>query len=111
VDCTKSEAVDLTGEDPFTFVIQDFRFKPRCFIAKLSASVEIKNEDSVSHTWAIDDTVVNAPLIPHQTYTHGPSTGFLKAKAYVFHCSIHPQITGKVVFVSGGLSPPSDDAG
>ncbi len=98
--CTETKAVDLTGDDPFTLVIQDFKFKPDCFIVSVSASVAIRNKDNVANTFTIDGTLVQAPLRPGKTYRHGPSTGFLDpGVAYPFHCSIHPQITGTMIVV------------
>ena len=99
-DCTESEAVDLTGDDPFRLVIKDFKFTPDCFIVSVTASVAITNKDDVAHTFSIDGTLVQAPLKPGRTYRHGPSTGFLEpGVAYPFHCSIHPQITGTMIVV------------
>ena len=97
--CTAKDAVDLTDEDPFHIVVKDLAFEPNCFIVRLDASVEIENKDDVGHTFTIDDTVVNAPLVPSQTYTHGPNTGFLNVGAYAFHCKIHPQMTGTMILV------------
>ena len=99
-DCPESEADDLTTDDPFMLVIQDFKFTPNCFIVRVSASIAIENRDDVEHTFTIKGTVVDAPLAPHQTYSHGPSTGFLEpGTAYRFHCSIHPQIRGTMIVV------------
>lgn len=97
--CTETEAVDLTADDPFELVIEDFTFAPNCFIAALSSSLAIENRDDVGHTFSINGTLVNAPLVPHQTYRHGPSTGFLEPGAYAFHCSVHPQIKGTMIVV------------
>ena len=98
--CGEDDAVDLTADDPFRLTVHDHRFDPRCFIVEVDASVEIKNEDSVEHTWTIDGTLVDAPLIPGETYTHGPNTGFLTpGTAYSFHCSIHPKMTGTIIVV------------
>ena len=66
----------------------------------LSASSSVvTNRDDVGHTFTIDGTLVNAPLAPHRTYRHGPSTGFLEPGAYQFHCSVHPQMKGTVIEV------------
>jgi plastocyanin len=98
--CTEKKAVDLTGDDPFVVVVKDFQFTPSCFIVSVAASVSIENKDDVGHTWKIDGTLVNAPLVSHQTYTHGPSTGFLDTGvAYPFHCTIHPQMSGTMIVV------------
>ena len=85
---------------PTSIVIQDFRFKPKCFMADFAAaSIAIENKDDVAHTFTIDGTLVNAPLRPHKTYKHGPGAGFLDPGTYAFHCSIHPQITGVMIVI------------
>ena len=96
--CTDANAVDLTGDDPFQFSVHNFAFTPDCFIARLSASVAIDNKDDTKHTWTIDGSAIDAPLNAHKTYHHGPATGLLEPGVYEFHCSIHPEMTGTVIF-------------
>jgi plastocyanin len=97
--CSTTDAVDLSGDDPFRFSVQSFTFTPDCFIARLSASVAIENKDGTKHTWTIDGSAIDAPLIADKTYHHGPATGLLEPGVYEFHCSIHPDMTGTVIFV------------
>jgi hypothetical protein len=97
--CTEAKAVDLTGDDPSTVVVHNFKFTPNCYIVSLAASSIVENRGDVRHTFSIDGTLVNAPLAPHHTYTHGPSTGFLEPGAYPCYCSIHPRMTGTTIVV------------
>jgi ABC-type transport system substrate-binding protein len=98
--CTKAKAIDLTQDDPYILVIHDFEFIPNCLIVRQSAAIAIENLDDVGHTFQIDGTVVNAPLIVHRTYTHSADLDtFQPGESYPFHCSIHPQITGTLLVV------------
>jgi hypothetical protein len=98
--CTKAKAIDLTQNDPYILVIHDFEFIPNCLIVRQSAALAIENLDDVGHTFQIDGTVVNAPLIVHRTYTHSADLDtFQPGVAYPFHCSIHPEITGTLLVV------------
>jgi plastocyanin len=98
--CTGDKAIDLSGDDPFHVAVHNFRFVPSCYIVSLASSSVVTNKDDVAHTFTIDATLVNAPLAPHHTYRHGPSTGFLEPGAYQFHCSIHPRMKGTVIEVA-----------
>ena len=74
--CTEANATDLTADDPYTIVIQDFRFKPKCFMADFAAaSIAIENKDDVAHTFTIDGTLVNAPLRPTRRTSTGLEPG------------------------------------
>lgn len=98
-DCTKANATDLSADDPWSIIIEDFKFKPDCFIPNNNGSSIIKNKDDTFHTFTIDGTVVDASLRPHGTYRHKPDPGLLPPGTYAFHCSIHPQITGTMIVV------------
>jgi plastocyanin len=93
--CTAATAADLTGDDPFTVTIQGRAFHPNCFAAKSASSITIQNMDSVTHTFTIDGTQVDA-TIPGGTTFNGESAG-LAPGAYPFHCKIHPTMTGTVI--------------
>ena len=93
--CKEADAVDLSGDDPFTITVRNFKFTPSCFIAGADNAIAIQNMADIKHTFTIDGTLVNAPLSPNHTYKHSGGGGFLtKGTPYNFHCLIHPQMTG-----------------
>ena len=93
--CTADNAVDLTGNDPFTVTIQDLAFQPDCFSAKSASSITVENKDSVTHTFTIDGTQVDVPIDGGQTF-NGESAG-LAPGTYPFRCTIHSTMTGTVI--------------
>jgi plastocyanin len=93
--CTADTATDLTGDDPFTVVIQDLAFDPSCFSAASASSIVIENRDSVTHTFTIDGTPVDVEIAGGDTF-QGASAG-LAAGTYPFHCRIHAAMTGTVI--------------
>lgn len=95
--CTEDTATDLSGDDPFTITIENFRWNPDCVMASGSASITIVNKDAVDHTFTIPDTQVNAPLPGNQTF-NGESAA-LAPGTYGFLCTIHPTVTGTIIVV------------
>lgn len=95
--CTDATATDLSSDNPFTITIVDFEFRPDCFSAASASSITIENQGSVTHTFTIDDTQVDASIEAGTTF-NGESAG-LAAGTYAFHCRIHPQMTGTVIVV------------
>ena len=93
--CTAANAVDLTGNDPFTVTIQGLAFHPDCFAAKSASSITIQNKDSVTHTFTIDGTQVDVTIEGGTTF-NGESAG-LAPGTYPFHCKIHSTMTGTVI--------------
>jgi plastocyanin len=93
--CTSANALDLTGDDPFTVTIQGRAFHPDCFAAKSASSIIIQNQDSVTHTFTIDGTPVDV-TIEGGTRFDGTSAG-LAPGTYPFHCKIHTTMTGTVI--------------
>ena len=95
--CTDASATDLSGDDPFTITIENFRWNPACVKASGSASITIVNKDAVDHTFTIPDTQVDAPLPGNQTFNGEPAG--LAPGTYGFLCTIHPNITGTIIVV------------
>ena len=93
--CTADNAVDLTGDDPFTVTIQDFAFTPDCFLAKSASSITVDNKDTATHTFTIDGTQVDVSIDGGQAF-NGESAG-LAPGTYPFHCKIHSSMTGTVI--------------
>jgi plastocyanin len=93
--CTADNAVDLTGDDPFTVTIKDRAFTPDCFAAMSASSITVENQDTVTHTFTIDGTQVDVSIDGGQTF-NGESAG-LAPGTYPFHCKIHTTMTGTVI--------------
>ena len=89
--------MDLSGDDPFHITIQGFAFDPPCFKAASASSIEIVNEDSVTHTFTIKGTIVDVQIDGGGRFG-GESAG-LAPGTYDFFCKIHPQMTGTVIVV------------
>ncbi|MEW6059816.1 MAG: cupredoxin domain-containing protein [Actinomycetota bacterium] len=95
--CTEANAVDLSGDNPFTITIGDFAFQPNCVKAASASSITIVNNDSVSHTFTIDGTQVDVTIPAGETF-NGESAG-LAPGTYEFYCSLHPDMTGTIFVV------------
>lgn len=95
--CTAANAVDLSGDDPFTVTIQDFAYDPPCFVAASTSTITIENKDGTPHTFSIDGTQVDVTIDGGKTF-NGESAG-LAPGSYDFYCKIHPTMTGTVIVV------------
>jgi plastocyanin len=95
--CTEANAVDLSGDDPFTVTIQNFAFDPPCFKASGASAITIDNKDGTTHTFTITGTQVDATIDGGKTF-NGESAG-LAPGSYDFFCRIHPTMTGTVIVV------------
>ena len=86
-----SSCTDTINSAPprHVIVIQDFRFKPRCFYGH-SRWLQLRSRTrTTSHrTFSIDCMLVNALLRPHKTYKHWAPAGFC-TWYHPFHCSLH----------------------
>jgi plastocyanin len=95
--CTEANAVDLSGDDPFTVTIQNFAFDPPCFKAASASAITIVNKDDAAHTFTMDGTQVDVTIDGGQTF-NGQS-GNLAPGSYDFYCKIHSTMTGTVIVV------------
>ena len=75
-----------------TITIAGFAFDPDTITVSGPTEVTITNEDSVTHTFTLDDGSVDETVEQGATETVtvdvSASTGF--------HCNIHPQMTGQI---------------
>jgi plastocyanin len=84
---------------PVLVVIRNYAFMPASITIKTGATVQWRNDDSVSHTaTASDGTFDSKNLDRGQTYTFT----FTKAGTYAYVCSYHPNMTGKIVVSDSG---------
>ncbi len=95
--CTEANAVDLSGDEPFTVTIENFAYDPSCFKASATSTITIENKDSVTHTFSIDGTQVDATINGLETF-NGESPG-LTPGSYDFYCKLHPTMTGTLIVV------------
>ena len=95
--CTEANAVDLSGNNPFTVTIQNFAYDPPCFVASSASAITIDNKDGTPHTFTIDGTQVDVSIDGGQTFNGEP--GGLAPGSYDFYCKIHPTMTGTVIVV------------
>jgi len=104
-DCTSKDATDLAGTLTIMgFAIQGFgligshgttdaTFSPNCFSAVSGSTISVANEDSVAHTFTVEDTDVDVPLPAGETAeATAPAPG-----TYDFLCTIHPSMTGTII--------------
>jgi plastocyanin len=93
----EANAVDLSGDEPFTVTIENFAYDPSCFKASAASTITIENKDSVTHTFSIDGTQVDATINGLETF-NGESPG-LAPGSYDFYCKLHPTMTGTLIVV------------
>lgn len=72
--------------------IVDFAFKPRTIDISRGSTVKWTNRGSVSHTVTFKG-FKSGTLAPGNAFSHK----FPKAGTFKYHCSIHPDMKGKVV--------------
>jgi plastocyanin len=95
--CTDATATDLTGDDPFTVTMENFRWNPDCLKVSGSSAITVVNKDPQNHTFTIPNTPVDVPLAPNKTF-NGEAAN-LAPGTYGFLCTIHPNITGTIIVV------------
>ncbi|MDO8472068.1 MAG: cupredoxin family copper-binding protein [bacterium] len=77
-----------------TVTIADSNYSPATLTVKVGDTVTWVNQDSVSHTaTASDNSFGTGMLSPGQSGT----VTFSKAGTFVYHCQIHPSMTGTII--------------
>ena len=76
-----------------TVVIQGFSFQPASITVQTGTSATWRNDDSVSHQIVSNTNAFGSPVLnAGGSYTHA----FDQAGTYLYHCGIHPNMTGTV---------------
>jgi plastocyanin len=76
-------------------IIANFSFSPKTFTVPVGATVTWTNHDKVSHlVTSTDDQFKKSPLLKAG---RSFSNTFATAGTYSYFCSIHPQMTGKII--------------
>src|SRR3989344_428824 len=90
---TVEDSLEQTS-DQQVVTIENYIYSPNTITVKVGSSVMFKNNDSVAHTATADDGNFDTGTIqPGET---GEPT-FDKAGTYLYHCTLHPNMTGTVV--------------
>ncbi len=80
---------------PNMIKISNFAFDPATMTVKVGDKVTWTNEDSATHTVVSDDgkTFQSGGINTGATY----SFTFTAAGTFAYHCSVHPQMTAKII--------------
>jgi plastocyanin len=83
------------GAAPNMIKISNFAFSPDTMTVKVGSKVTWTNEDSATHTVVSDDgkTFQSRGIAQNATY----SFTFTSAGTFPYHCSVHPQMTAKII--------------
>jgi plastocyanin len=87
----------LAGEKPAAetaIKIDNFTFSPVTVTVPVGSTVRWTNHDDIPHTVVSEDKSIKSKAMDTDeafSYT------FTKAGTYVYFCSIHPKMTGKIV--------------
>ncbi len=78
-----------------TDVIDNFSFSPKTFTVPPSATVTWTNHDKAPHAVTSADNQFQKP--PVSKAGRSFASGFATAGTYSYFCSIHPQMTGRII--------------
>jgi len=101
--CSSSPSATVAGDTsapnaatPNMIKISNFAFSPATLTVKVGSKVTWTNEDTATHTVVSDDngkTFTSTGIAQNATY----SFTFTTAGTFPYHCSVHPQMTAKIV--------------
>lgn len=85
------------AEAPGAVVIDNYQFAPATLTISVGSSITWTNQDSDIHSVAADDgdpvMFKSAGMDTDDKF----SFTFTKAGTYLYHCTLHPHMTGKIV--------------
>jgi amicyanin len=91
---TRGTASDRPAAAPSQVKIDNFSFTPQTLRVSVGTTVTWTNRDAVPHTVVSAGGVFKSKVRDtNETFSYT----FTKAGTYPYHCSVHSQMTGKVV--------------
>ena len=88
--CSADTATATTSES-----MKGIAFTKTCFQVSAGTTISLSNEDSVTHSFTLDDPSANVSVD-----VNGGATGEATAPSagtYSFHCRFHAQMTGTLI--------------
>lgn len=74
--------------------IKNFAFRPALLRAKVGATVRWRNQDPAPHTATANDRSFDSKVLARNA---GYTRKFTRPGTYAYICSLHPQMTGRIV--------------
>ncbi len=74
--------------------ISNFSFSPAVLTVKVGDTVTWTNQDSMGHSATADDKSFDTGVLDQGKSGTGT---FSKAGTYIYHCSVHPSMHGKII--------------
>jgi plastocyanin len=88
-------AKSADGTTGSTIIIKNFAFSPDSISAKPGATINVRNEDGVTHTLTADSGAFSTGNVTAGGTAH--FTAPVKPGSYSYRCSIHQFMTGTLV--------------
>lgn len=84
----------MEAQNEQSVTIADFSYAPSTFVVKPGTTVTWTNQDTDSHSATADDGSFDTGLLQQG---ESGSVTFDQVGEYTYHCSVHPNMTGKIV--------------
>lgn len=93
-DSSKTGAAARAQSTGVEITIDNFSFTPAIITIKTGTQITWKNRDDIPHTVVSSDNLFKSKALDtDDTFSFTPS----KPGTYLYFCSLHPKMTGKVV--------------
>ncbi|MFZ3265883.1 MAG: cupredoxin family copper-binding protein [Terriglobales bacterium] len=93
-DSSKAGASSGAQSSSVEITIDNFSFTPAIVTVKTGTQITWKNRDDIPHTVVSSDNLFKSKALDtDDTFSFTPS----KPGTYLYFCSLHPKMTGKVV--------------
>jgi plastocyanin len=93
---SKASQIDpiVENQNEKTISIQEFSYTPAVLVVKAGTIVTWTNNDAIAHSATADDGSFDTGLLEKG---QSGSVTLNEAGEYTYHCSVHPNMTGKIV--------------